>query len=61
MSCEDLACARCGGPVSEARCPACRAARDQMHHGHPNYTPHILIAAALLILLLAALAVHASF
>jgi hypothetical protein len=32
-----------------------------MHHSHPNYTPHILIAAALLILLLAALAVHASF
>jgi hypothetical protein len=31
-----------------------------MHHGHANYTPHILIAAALLILVLAALAVHGS-
>ena len=61
MSCEHLACARCGGPVSEGRCPACRAARDQMHPSHPNYAPQILIAAALLILLLAALAVHASF
>jgi hypothetical protein len=58
MSCEHLACARCGGPVSEGRCPACRAARAQMHHGHPNYTPHILIAATLLILLMAALAIH---
>jgi hypothetical protein len=29
-----------------------------MHHSHPNYTPHILIAAALLVLLLAALAIH---
>jgi hypothetical protein len=29
-----------------------------MHHSHTNYTPHIVIAAALLILVLAALAVH---
>ncbi len=58
MSCEHLACARCGGPVSEGRCPACRATRQHMHHSHPNYTPHILIASALLIVLLAVLAVH---
>jgi hypothetical protein len=32
-----------------------------MHHSRPNYTPHILIAAALLILVVAALAVHGSF
>ena len=61
MSCEHLACARCGGPVSEGRCPACRASRAELHHTHANSTPHILIAAALLILVLAALAVHASF
>ena len=47
--------------MSEGRCPACRATRDQMHHSHANYTPHILIAAALLILVVAALAVHGSF
>jgi hypothetical protein len=47
--------------VSEGRCPACRASRAELHHTHANYTPHILIAAALLILVLAALAVHASF
>ena len=58
--CEHLICANCGGPVVKGRCPACRATREQMHHGHANYTPHILIAAALLILVLAALAVHGS-
>jgi hypothetical protein len=46
--------------VSEGRCPACRASRAELHHTHTNYTPHILIAAALLILVLAALAVHAT-
>ncbi|HEY2240167.1 MAG TPA: hypothetical protein VGI21_15320 [Streptosporangiaceae bacterium] len=44
--------------MSEGRCPACRATRQQMHHSHTNYTPHILIASALLIVLLAVLAVH---
>jgi hypothetical protein len=29
-----------------------------MHHGHNNYTPHILIASALLIVLVTLLAVH---
>jgi hypothetical protein len=29
-----------------------------MHHSHTNYTPHILIASTLLIVLLALLAVH---
>jgi uncharacterized paraquat-inducible protein A len=60
MSCEHLACARCGGPVSEGRCPACRASRAELHHSHVSYTPHVLIAAALLILVLTALVVHAS-
>ena len=32
MSCEDLICASCAGPVVEARCPACQSARAQMHH-----------------------------
>ncbi|HXP54353.1 MAG TPA: hypothetical protein VN847_05330 [Streptosporangiaceae bacterium] len=44
--------------MSEGRCPACRAARQQMHHDHSNYTPHVLIAAALLIVLVTLLAVH---
>ena len=59
MSCEHLICARCGGPVSEGRCPACRTAKAEVHH-HPqvSYRPHVLVASVLLILLLAALAIH---
>lgn len=32
MSCEHLICAACAGPVEQARCPVCRAARAQVHH-----------------------------
>ncbi len=31
MSCEHLVCAACAGPVSEGRCPTCRAAKDHVH------------------------------
>ena len=34
MSCEHLICAQCAGPVVEGRCPACRAARQHVHHQH---------------------------
>jgi len=44
--------------VSEGRCPACRTAKTEVHHTQANYTPHILIASVLLIVLLAVLAVH---
>jgi len=48
--------------VSEARCPVCQTAKAEVHH-HPqaSYRPHILIASVLLILLVAALAIHGSF
>ena len=59
MSCEHLICARCGGPVSEGRCPACRSAKADVHH-QTSYRPHILIALAMLIVLLALLAAHGS-
>ena len=51
MSCEHLICASCAGPVAEARCPACRAARAQVHHHHTGLS--IPWIAALLIALLA--------
>ncbi len=41
----------------EARCPACRAARAQVHH-HPAGLSLPLITAALLALLLIMLALH---
>jgi hypothetical protein len=44
--------------VSEGRCPACRLAKNEVHHTPTSYRPHILVASALLIVLLALLAVH---
>jgi len=57
MSCEHLICAQCAGPVVEARCPACQAARAQVHHHSGGYSVP-LVAAALVILLLIMLALH---
>ena len=57
MSCEHLICAQCAGPVVEARCPACQAARAQVHRHSGGYSLP-LIAAALLALLLIMLALH---
>ena len=58
MSCEHLICARCAGPVVEGRCPACRAAKAEVHHQRFGYGPHALVATALLIALLLVLATH---
>jgi hypothetical protein len=57
MSCEHLICAQCAGPVVEARCPACQAARAQVHHHGPHLTLPLL-AAALIALLLLMLSLH---
>lgn len=56
MSCDDLVCARCAHPVTEGRCPQCRAYRDRMHHhGLAGLTPAMLwlLLIALLFLTLA--------
>jgi hypothetical protein len=58
MSCEHLICAQCAGPVVEGRCPACRAARQEVHHHHFNTTPQMVIAALLVLTLLMLLALH---
>ncbi len=48
MSCEHLICAQCAGPVVEGRCPACRAAREHVHHQHFGaISPQLIIAAIL--------------
>jgi len=54
MSCEHLICARCAGPVAEARCPVCRAAKSDLHHHH-SHSGSIPYAIALLLLALAVL------
>ncbi len=55
MSCEHLICARCAGPVADGRCPACRAARSDLHGGARGglaipYALAILLAALAVIL-----------
>ncbi len=57
MSCEHLICAQCASPVVEARCPACRQARAQVHH-HSSGLSLPLAAAALFVLLLFLLALQ---
>ena len=54
MSCEHLICAHCAGPVAEARCPVCRAAKSDLHHHHAH-GGSIPYAVALLLLALAVL------
>jgi hypothetical protein len=54
MSCEHLICAQCASPVVEARCPACRAARAQVHH-HGQGLTLPLTAAVLIALVLVTL------
>jgi len=56
MSCEHLICAQCASPVVEARCPACQAARAEVHHHSSGLTlpptAAVLVALVLLTLLL---------
>ena len=53
MSCENLVCASCLGPVDEGRCATCRAAHASMHPHNRGVSPQaLLIVAALAVLLL---------
>ena len=58
MSCEHLICAQCAGPVVEGRCPACRAARDHVHHQHFSATPQLIAAALLALAVVLLLVMH---
>jgi hypothetical protein len=58
MSCEHLICAQCAGPVSEGRCPVCRAARAGMHHHHGGQNMILPLFAVVLIALLLMLALQ---
>jgi hypothetical protein len=39
----DLACASCGGPVSEGRCSTCRASRETLRYRLPVVTRQLMI------------------
>ncbi|MGW6707378.1 hypothetical protein ACWGDE_21135 [Streptomyces sp. NPDC054956] len=60
MTYDRLVCANCAAPVSQGRCPVCRANRERLQQEGPlegGLNPVALIA--LLVILLAALALVA--
>lgn len=57
MSCENLVCAVCAGPVIEGHCATCRTSRAHFHSGSFPLTPQLvalLIALLTVFMLLAA-------
>ncbi|MCA6094569.1 hypothetical protein AB0K89_25400 [Streptomyces cinnamoneus] len=55
MTCDRLVCAHCAAPVSEGRCPVCRASRERLQHQEGIFAG--LTPAALIVLLVALVAV----
>ena len=43
MSFDELACASCGGPVSEGRCATCRVSRETLRYRAPELTRQLLL------------------
>jgi hypothetical protein len=50
MCCDHLVCASCTQPVSDGRCPVCRATRAQMHPSTGLPLSTFVVLAALLAL-----------
>lgn len=62
MGYDELACASCGGPVSEGRCGTCRAARQMLRAQAPVFTVHLVLQAiAAVIAIFLALALVARY
>lgn len=62
MTCDRLVCANCAGPVSEGRCPVCRANRARMQQENPwsSISPAALIALLIALLTVALVVQHAT-
>jgi hypothetical protein len=66
MTCDRLVCANCAAPVSEGRCPVCRASRERLHHESglagliTSLTPAALLALLVLLIAVAVLAHQAA-
>ncbi len=58
MSCEHLVCASCANPVSEARCPVCRASRAHVHTSPFAGLAPVLVVVLALLVLAAVVAAH---
>ncbi|UNO41749.1 hypothetical protein [Streptomyces sp. MST-110588] len=58
MTYDRLVCANCAAPVSEGRCPVCRASRERLQHQEGGIFGQLTPAAlAVLLVALVALAV----
>jgi hypothetical protein len=55
MCCEHLICARCAGPVAQARCLSCRAARADLHGTRLATGGQAVVLLVVLVLVLLAL------
>jgi hypothetical protein len=62
MTCDRLVCANCAGPVSEGRCPVCRASRARLERENPfsAISPATLIAFLVALLALVLVVEHAT-
>ncbi|NYV76458.1 hypothetical protein [Streptomyces sp. UH6] len=55
MTYDRLVCANCAAPVSEGRCPVCRANRERMQQPFGGLTPGALLALLVVLTTAAAL------
>ncbi|MET8827385.1 hypothetical protein ABZX40_23465 [Streptomyces sp. NPDC004610] len=60
MTYDRLVCANCAAPVSEGRCPVCRASRQRLRQDNlfAGLNPATLIALLALLIVAAALLAH---
>ncbi len=58
MSCENLVCAVCAGPVVEGRCATCRTARAHVHQAPFQLTPQLVALLIALLTIFTLLATH---
>ncbi|HEY5835916.1 hypothetical protein [Streptomyces sp.] len=62
MTCDRLVCANCAGPVSEGRCPVCRANRARLQQENPwaSISPAALVALLVALLTVLLVVEHAA-
>ncbi|MFH8792274.1 hypothetical protein [Streptomyces sp. NPDC017941] len=60
MTYDRLVCANCAAPVSEGRCPVCRASRERMQQEGPfgGLSPAALIGLLVVLIMAMALVAH---
>ncbi|WP_030568659.1 hypothetical protein [Streptomyces aureocirculatus] len=60
MTYDRLVCANCAAPVSEGRCPVCRASRERMQQEGPfgGLSPATLIGLLVVLIMAMALVAH---